>query len=152
MRWRDVKQGKIPKQKENKQKICSAPLAWRFKAFIIDMFMIYIPILYVTTYMVLGSKEAFLQNQFAIFIDTFLLGFILSIFVAKSGQSPGYKAYDMKVIDICTKEKPSFLKAFLRYVCFLISGATLVGLFVGWFRKDKRNLHDLMSKTMAVHV
>ncbi len=153
MRWRDVKQNRVLKpQNEPKKPVKVVPLSWRFKAFIIDMFMIYIPILYITTYMVLGSKEAFLENQIAIFVDTFLLGFILSIFFAKSGQSPGYKAYDMKIVDKTTLQKPSLLKAFWRYVCFLIAGASIFGLMVAFFRKDKQNLHDILSGTMAVNV
>ncbi len=153
MRWRDVKQNRVKKQEIKPQDdIKFVPVLWRFKAFIIDMFMIYIPILYITTYMVLGSKEAFLENQIAIFADTFLLGFILSIFIAKSGQSPGYKAYDMKVIDTKTAKKPSFFRAFWRYICFLIAGACVIGLFIAFFRKDKKNLHDLLSRTTAVNV
>ncbi len=119
----------------------------RFKAFVVDMFMIYIPILYITTYFILDGKEDFLSNQLAVFCDTFLLGLILSAFFAKTGQSPGYKAYELKLIDIQTKAKPSFGRAFFRYFCFLLSGATLFGLFVCFIREDKRHLHDLLSQT-----
>lgn len=154
MRWRNVKQKKFPKQKpQNEQQVQDfAPISWRFKAFIVDAFMIYIPILYFTTYVVLGTKEAFLQNQIAIFIDTFLFGLILSIFFSIKGQSPGYKAYEIKIVDKKTLKKPSFIKAFLRYFCFLIAGASGVGLILCFFRKDKQNLHDLLSQTKAVNV
>lgn len=152
MRWRDVKNKKFTPQQPTKKILISSPILWRFKAFIIDTFMIYIPILYITTYLILGSKEEFLANQIAIFVDTFLFGLILSIFFAKSGQSPGFRAYEMKLIDKKTMQKPTLLKAFYRYFCFLISGASVVGLFVCFFRKDKQNLHDLMSQTMAQNV
>lgn len=151
MRWRDVKQKKIPKSKP-KPAIKTVPISWRFKAFVIDMFMIYIPVLYITTYAILGSKEAFLENQIAIFIDTFILGFVLSLFIALKGQSPGYRAYDMRVIYSKTQKKPSFLRAFFRYICFLAAGASVVGLIICFFRKDKKNLHDLISQTEATYV
>lgn len=152
MRWRDVKNKKYKQEKPQKQVLISSPILWRMKAFITDSFMIYIPILYITTYLILDGKEDFLSNQMAVFVDTFLFGFILSIFFAKSGQSPGFRAYEMKLIDKKTMEKPSFFKAFFRYFCFLISGASVVGLFLCFFRKDKQNLHDIMSQTMAQNV
>lgn len=152
MRWRDVKNKKYKQEKPQKQVLISSPILWRMKAFITDSFMIYIPILYITTYLILDGKEDFLSNQIAVFVDTFLFGFILSIFFAKSGQSPGFRAYEMKLIDKKTMEKPSFFKVFFRYFCFLISGASVVGLFLCFFRKDKQNLHDIMSQTMAQNV
>lgn len=151
MRWRDVKNRKNLPKKEDKLLISSSIIS-RFKAFITDMFMIYIPILYITTYVVLDGKDDFLSNQIAVFVDVFLLGFILCIFFAKSGQSPGYRAYEIKLVDKKTLKKPSFFKAFWRYFCFLLSGASVIGLFVCFFRKDKQNLHDLISGTITQNV
>lgn len=148
MRWRNVKQKKFQKPKPKEKKTLSIFL--RIKAFIIDTFMIYIPILYFTTYVILGSKEAFLENQFAIFIDIFLFGFILTIFFSIKGQSPGYKAYEIELIDMKTEKRVKFLKAFWRYFCFLIAGASVVGLFLCFFREDRLNLHDILSKTKAI--
>lgn len=151
MRWRDVKQGKISTQNEESF-TPSCPITWRIKAFLIDLFMIYVPILYITTYLILGSKEAFLHNQFAIFVDVALLGVVLAIFVARSGQTPGYKAYDIKLIDTKTETTPSFFRAIFRYICFLFSSSFLVGIIFCFFRKDRKNLHDLLSRTMCVNV
>ncbi len=152
MRWRDVKQGKITPKNKAKCIINSASMITRFKAFVIDTFMIYIPILYITTYGFLNGKEDFLSNQLAVFIDTFLFGLILSMFFSKTGQSPGFKAYELKLIDNATGNKPTFLKAFIRYFYFLISGTTIVGLFMGFFRKDKKTLHDILSNTKVQNV
>ncbi|MFV0481028.1 MAG: RDD family protein [Campylobacteraceae bacterium] len=123
----------------------------RIKAFIIDMFMINMPILYITTYFILGSKEAFQNNPIAIFLCTLIFGIILSIFFAKSGQTPGFRAYEIKLIDIKTGSKPTFLRAFFRFFCFILSGFTLVGLFLVFFRKDGKNLQDILSKTIPVN-
>lgn len=150
MRWRDVKNKKINPKKESKSLPNIAPTILRIKAFIVDVFMIYLPILYITTYMILDGKDDFLQNELAIFIDTFLFGLVLVIFWVKSGQSPGYRAYSIQVIDTRTNEKPLFFRAVFRYMCFLVSGATFLGLFVFLFRKDKKHLHDIFSQTTSI--
>ncbi len=152
MRWRNVKNHKYSPPKKDEIKINYASPLSRFKSFVVDVFMIYTPILYITTYLILDGKDDFLANQIAVFCDTFLFGFILSIFFAKSSQSPGYKAYEIKLLDSKTMKKPSFLRAFWRYFAFLISGASLIGLILCFFRKDKQNLHDLLSRTIVVNV
>jgi len=51
-----------------KQKAKIAPIWARVKASIIDLFIIGMPVFYISTYLVLGGKEAFLNNQLAIFV------------------------------------------------------------------------------------
>ena len=114
------------------------------------MFFIAMPLLYITTYLVLGSKEAFQENQFAIAIVWLIYGLITSIFIAKSAQTPGYKFARIYLIDLKTGRKISFFKAFLRFVCFILAGFSIVGLFLCFFRKDKLNLHDLLTQTAPV--
>ena len=50
-----------------KQKARLAGIGARAKAFIIDLFLIGMPIYYLTTYVFLGGKDDFLHNQTAIF-------------------------------------------------------------------------------------
>jgi len=90
VRWRKLKQGKQskPNPATEEPSFKAAAIVARFKAWVIDMFMIYVPLLYVTTYIILDGKEAFQSNQWAIFIDTTLFGLILALFWAKKGQSP----------------------------------------------------------------
>ena len=133
-----------------KTKAGIAPIFLRIKAFIVDMFFIAMPLLYITTYLVLGSKEAFQENQFAIAIVWAIYGLITSIFIAKSAQTPGYKFSQIYLIDLKTGRKISFFKAFLRFVCFILAGFSIVGLFLCFFRKDKLNLHDLLTQTAPV--
>lgn len=152
MRWRNIKQQKKNQtpskiQEKNIKALHVSPILWRFKAFIVDTFMIYIPLLYITGYGILDGKDSFLSNHLAHFAVTFLFGLILSIFFAKNAQTPGYKAYSMRLVCKDTLQKPSFFRAFFRYFCFLISGASVFGLILCFFRKDKQNLHDLLSKT-----
>ncbi|MBO7369935.1 MAG: RDD family protein [Campylobacter sp.] len=133
-----------------KTKAGIAPIFLRIKAFIVDMFFIAMPLLYITTYLVLGSKEAFQENQFAIAIVWAIYGFITSIFITKSAQTPGYKFAQIYLIDLKTGRKISFLKAFFRFICFIVAGFSIVGLFLCFFRKDKLNLHDLLTQTAPV--
>lgn len=114
------------------------------------MFFIAMPLLYITTYLILGSKEAFQENQFAIAIVWLIYGLITSIFIAKSAQTPGYKFSQIYLIDLKTGRKISFFKAFLRFVCFILAGFSIVGLLLCFFRKDKLNLHDLLTQTAPV--
>ncbi|MBP3206847.1 MAG: RDD family protein [Campylobacter sp.] len=133
-----------------KTKAGIAPIFLRIKAFIVDMFFIAMPLLYITTYLILGSKEAFQENQFAIAIVWAIYGLITSVFIAKSAQTPGYKFAQIYLIDLKTGRKISFFKAFLRFVCFILAGFSIVGLFLCFFRKDKLNLHDLLTQTAPV--
>jgi uncharacterized RDD family membrane protein YckC len=142
MRRKNIKQVKVAP-------VISAPIFKRVKAFIVDMFMINMVVLYFMTYAVLGGKDEFRQNQPAIFICTIIFGFILSIFFAVKGQSPGYKAYNMELIDLKTEKKPYFFRAYFRFFCFIFSGVTIVGLLLAFFRSDKKCLHDILSDTIC---
>lgn len=129
--------------------IIASPLS-RIKAFFIDMFLISMPILYLTAYGFLDGKDSFKQNQLAIFIDWAIFGIILSIFFAISAQSPGYRAQNIYLIDTKNGKKVSFFQAIFRYICFIISGASILGILICFFRKDKLCLHDILSRSAAV--
>ncbi|NLC27527.1 MAG: RDD family protein, partial [Campylobacteraceae bacterium] len=104
----------------------------------------------ITTYLVLDGKDAFQSNQVAIFADTAIFGLILAFFWARNGQSPGLRAYNLHLIDIRSKTRPSFLRSLWRYFTFLLAGASVIGLLLAFFRKDKKNLHDLLSQTIVI--
>lgn len=153
MRFRKLKQqSKQDKQikEELKVQVHYARYVDRIKAFITDMFMIYAPILYIITYVFMGGKDNFLSSQFAPLIGMTLYGFIYAILLTKFGQTPGKKAYTIKVVDVKTKENISFFRAVLRFISFLFSATVLLGLLVPFYRKDNRALHDLISGTMVI--
>jgi len=153
MRFRKLKkQSKQLKQvkEELKAKVHYARYVDRIKAFITDMFMIYVPILYIITYGFMGGKEEFQASQYAPLIGVSLYGFIYAILLTKLGQTPGKKAYIMKVVDVKTKEKISFFRAIIRFVAFLFSATILLGLLVPFYRKDNRALHDLIAGTIVI--
>lgn len=119
MRWREVKKQQKSQNLKNKnakkgifgglrfkEKLQQIYAMERIKAFITDMFMINMPILYIATYIVLGSKEAFTNNQLAIFICVSLFGIILSLFFCISAQTPGYRYMNLKLVkDNCHVER-----------------------------------------------
>ena len=114
------------------------------------MFMINMPILYFTVYVILGGRDEFLNNQPAILICTLVFGIALSVFFAALGQSPGYKAYNIELADLKTGKKPYFFRAYFRFLCFILSGVTIIGLLFAFFRNDKRCLHDILSDTVCI--
>lgn len=132
---------------KTKAKIASRFL--RFKAFLIDIFLLYVPILYLF-YFTLGSKEAFLNNQFIIFLCPLLFGFLQALFLTKSAQSPGLKAYDLYLINIKTGKKLNFFQIIFRYIIFIVSFGLLIGFIVSFLRKDTLTLHDVLSQSTIV--
>lgn len=132
-----------------KQKAKIAPRIERAKAFLIDIFLLYVPVLYVC-YFVLGSKEAFLGNQAVIFACSAFFGVVQALFLSTKAQSPGLKAYDLYLIDIKKGRKLSFLRVILRYIVFLIGASLLFGLLMSFLRKDGLALHDLLSQSCIV--
>jgi len=151
-RWRDVKHNKIVTKEEKLPSFTiSSPLI-RVKAFVTDTFMILMPLLYIVFYLVMGSREEFAENMLAGWAYTFTPHFfiIISFWFFKS-QTPGYKAYDIKLVDNNLK-KPSLSRLIIRYFAFALSIPLVAGLFFALLRKDKKSLHDLASGTMPIKV
>ena len=149
MRFRKLKKQTKEKQ-PSKVKILYARYPDRIKAFITDMFMIYAPIMYILTYLILGGKDEFQASTLAPLIATTIYGVIYALFLSKTGQTPGKKAYEIKVVDYKTQEKISFFKAFIRFIAFLFSATILIGLLLPIFRKDNKMLHDLICSTIEI--
>lgn len=133
-----------------KQKARLASIGARAKAFVADLFLIGMPIFYLTTYVFLGGKDDFLHNQTAIFAANLAIGLICCAFFAVKAQTPGYRSQNIYLIDLRTGRKLSFVRVLLRYVYFLVAGASIVGLVLCFFRKDTLNLHDLLTHSAAV--
>ena len=123
----------------------------RFKAFITDIFMIYTPILYIATYAILGSKEAFRENQFAIFICFSLYCFILSILFSLKSQTLGYMYFNL-FLKSDSGEKIGFFLSLFRLILFCFSMSLIFGLIFPFFRKDGKAFHDYICKTKVVKI
>ena len=151
MRFRNIKKNNKKKTtQENIPKYMYSKYSFRVKAFITDMFMIYMPIMYVITYLVLDGKDEFQASELAPLIAVSLYGIIYAFLVSKFGHTPGKKAYDMKIVDDKTGKQISFFRALFRFVAFLFTASTLLGLLLPFYRKDKKALHDLVCSTLVV--
>ncbi len=155
MRFRKLKkQSKTKQDQQTKEKetLLYATIPDRIKAFITDMFMIYVPILYIITYAIMDGKDEFQSSDIAPFIGVLLYGIIYVLFLWKSGQTPGKRAYELKVVDFKTGNKITLIQAILRFIGFLFSATILIGLIFPFYRKDKRALHDLIADTVVIPV
>lgn len=141
----------------------------RIKAFITDMFMVNMPLLYFTTYVFLDGKDSFLHNQYAILACSLIYGIVLSLFFAFSSQTPGYRYVGLKLVHFCKENTESststhhskneasqaelsvgFIRAFIRYMLWVFGTSFLFGLAIGLFRKDGRCLHDILCGTYII--
>ena len=152
MRFRDLKKQSNKNNQTNKPKqvIHNRYYVYRIKALIVDLFMIYMPIMYIMTYFILDGKEALQESSLAPLLATTLYGLIYAAFLSKSGQTPGKKAYEIKVVDSKTLENISFFRSFLRFFAFLFTITTIIGVLIPLFRKDNRPLHDMLISTTTV--
>jgi uncharacterized RDD family membrane protein YckC len=157
-RWRDIKKGKTSNNTDATDKEIaqienqSASPLFRLKAFITDMFMIMMPIMYVTTYIILDGKDSFQGNEFAHWITMAVYGAITIIFWVIKGQTPGFKAYDLILIDDKTKKTLGVVSATLRYIIFIISAISILGVLLPFFRKDNKTFQDLVMNTSVIIV
>ncbi|MDD5399632.1 MAG: RDD family protein [Sulfurimonas sp.] len=152
MRFRNLKKNKKTIETKESLKLIYAPYSYRVKAFITDLFMIYAPILYLITYVAMNGKDDFQSSQLAPFAGVALYGVIYALLLNKFGQTPGKKAYEIKVVDDKSGENLTFVRAIFRFVAFLFTATTLLGLFVPFYRRDKKALHDLICQTLVVAV
>ena len=157
-RWRDTKKGNINKNVDKKnlntpkiENQSAAPL-FRLKAFITDMFMIMMPIMYITTYLILDGKDSFQSNDLAHWITMAIYGIITITFWVKKGQTPGFKAYDLILVDDKTQKTLGLGRATLRYIMFIISAISIVGAILPFFRKDNKTFQDLVMSTSVIIV
>ena len=152
-RFRELKKNSnTSQQTANDSSVVYARYSDRIKAFITDLFMIYTPILYVITYVVLGNKEAFQHSFWGPFSAVVLCGIIYALFISKTGQTPGKKAYRIKVVDAKTHENISFMRALLRFIAFLFGATILIGLLFPFYNKEKKAFHDMIANTIEIEV
>ena len=155
-RFRDIKQGKENKviieedSPVNKRDYASA--GSKIKAFLTDAFMLVMPIMYIVFYLIMGGREGFAEHKALGWVYILVpLVIAQTIFMFKSGQTPGYRAYNLTLIDDFTGEKPSFFVILFRNLCAVLSLFTLFGWVMMFFRKDSKTLHDLLSRTAVIY-
>lgn len=155
-KWRDVKQNRVLEEKSNSKikspKSDVASLPSRLKAFLLDTFLITTPILYIVIYLIMGSGEEFSQNRTMGWgIIFFVHSILILIFWLKNGQTPGLKAYDIKLVDNLTKQRVSVIQVIVRYITTLVAVVSIFLLFTPFFNKDKKTFQDILSNTIIIN-
>jgi uncharacterized RDD family membrane protein YckC len=154
-RFRDVKQGKgkeivSKKSPEKNQRNYSTP-GIKIKAFLTDSFMLVMPIMYVVFYLIMGGREGFSEHKAMGWVYILLpLVIVQTLFMFKTGQTPGYRAYHLTLIDEATDNKPSLFIILFRNLAAILSLFTFFGWIMMFFRKDHKTLHDLLSGTATI--
>ncbi len=150
--FRKLKKASKNRTTEKKSSLVYAPYLDKVKAFITDLFMIYTPILYITVYGVMGSKEEFQNSNLAPFIAVFLYGVIYAVLISKFGQTPGKKAYNIKVVSQNGEKNLSFFAAFIRFFFFLFGVTILIGVLIPFYNRQKKSLHDYMARSVEIKI
>jgi len=156
-RFRDVKQGKgtdtpVKKKSAPKLKRDYASKSSKLKAFLTDAFMLVMPLMYIVFYLVMGGREGFAEHKALGWLYILVpLVIVQTAFMFKTGQTPGYRAYDLTLIDESTGEKPSLFIILFRNSAAILSLFTIFGWLMMFFRKDSKTLHDLLSNTAVIN-
>lgn len=153
-RFRNIKQGKTrkPDEKKTAPTHAYAKAFTKIKAFLTDSFLLLMPIMYIVFYLVMGSREAFREHMLMGWIYILVpLVIVQTLFMAKSGQTPGFRNYNLEIIDDVTGKRPGIGMILFRNLCAILSFFTIVGWVMMFFRKDAKTLHDLLSRTAIVN-
>lgn len=113
--------------------------------------MLLMPIMYIVFYFVMGGREGFADHKAIGWLYILIpLVIVQTLFMFKTGQTPGYRAYNLYVIDAATGEKPSLFLSLFRNLSAVLSLFTFFGWIVMFFRKDAKTLHDFLSNTVVI--
>lgn len=166
MRWRDIKHKKNSTGSPKKATVHYAGFWSRTLGFVTDLFMIGIPITIVIMIFFgheqinsAGFSDALMQNQKAqehapdplasvVQLLLFMGSYIL--FWKTTGQTPGMKMARIKVVDASGFDRPTYLQLVTRFFGYFIS-LFFFGYLWGLLRKDRRMLHDLISRTAVIY-
>jgi len=153
-RFRDLKKGKIEKKVTSPSKPLSpyAKVSSKIKAFLTDSFMLMMPIMYIVVYLIMDGREGFRDHMLLGWLTIFVpLVIVQTLFMIKTAQTPGYRAYNLEIIDEHSGKKPTAFIILFRNFCAVLSVLTLLGWIMMFFRKDAKTLHDLLSGTAIIH-
>jgi uncharacterized RDD family membrane protein YckC len=165
MRWRTLKKIKHTISPQIPT-INYAPFSSRALGFLTDIFMIGLPIslLLVTIFgydqmHTAGAIDVITNNQKALQNPPNPLSSILQIVLFmvvtvelwhRYTQTPGKKLAHIRVVDAKTLAPATYAKLTVRFVGYFLSLISIVGFFMGYLRRDKRCLHDLISGTAVI--
>ena len=99
----------------------------------------------------MGSGQEFAQNRSLGWGIIFAIHFIIiAIFWLKNGQTPGLKAYDLKLVDNKTLSRVSVLQVIIRYFATLASIISIFFIFTPYINKERKTFQDIVSNTKII--
>ena len=151
-RFRDLKKSKaLDTETVETTTLPYGRASMKIKAFLTDSFMLMMPIMYVVIYLVMGDREGFESNMLMGWVYIFVpLVIVQTLFMMKTAQTPGYRAYNLQIVDAGTAQKPTPFIILFRNLCAVLSFFSLFGWMMMFFRKDAKTLHDLLSGTAVI--
>ena len=149
---RKLKRKQNKKEKVKKEIVfnCKSSLFDRFKAFTIDLFMILMPIMYITIYLIMGNREGFKENWATGWL--IILGanyLIVILFWLLKQQTPGLKAYELKIVTKKHK-KPNIIQLTIRFFATLLNFILIFPLIIPFLNKDRLTFQDIISRTCII--
>jgi uncharacterized RDD family membrane protein YckC len=150
MRWRDAKKKSVKSNSNfEEEKVIYGEFLARLFAIVMDMFMLILPI-NILVGLIFGFEALKNNDEVAGIAQLSLIVISTIAFWAKTGQTPGKKAFNLKVVDKNSLETASLFKLIVRYFAYFVSMISIIGFFIMFFRKDKANLHDIISGTVVI--
>jgi uncharacterized RDD family membrane protein YckC len=151
LKWRDAKKRKQIEKKEIQPEVIYGEFRARAFAIVMDSFLLLAPITIITGFIfgydALKDPEL---NQNAGNFQMFAYMVVTVAFWRVSRQTPGKKAFGIEIVDAKTLSDASLLQLVIRFTAYFLSMITLIGFFIPLFRKDRRALHDLISRTAVI--
>ncbi|MDR2904921.1 MAG: RDD family protein [Helicobacteraceae bacterium] len=118
----------------------------RAAAQLVDVFMILTPIIFLT-HIAIGYEE---KPLIAWAAHTAIYGAVIVWFSVAKGYTPGKKYARLIIIDTKANLTMTFPQAIWRFVCFI--STWFFGFIWAIARKDKRALHDILSRTRVIRL
>ncbi|MDR3347381.1 MAG: RDD family protein [Helicobacteraceae bacterium] len=124
----------------------------RLAALMVDTFMILFPITIALTVVFGYTEMKTSKPMIAGVIQMTIYGAIVIWCWVKKGYTPGKKLLRLIVIDDRTGKTIGFMQALWRFLAVFVSIISVIGLLLPIVRKDKKTLHDLLSRTRVIRI
>lgn len=129
----------------------NASVLIQIKAVLTDLFMLVMPLMYLSIYVILGGREGFAQNMALGWVYILIPYLVISvIFLIKTGQTPGLKAYEIKMVNTKDHKDINIFQVIIRQTLSILITMSIIGLFLPFFRKDHKTIQDIIASTTII--
>ena len=129
----------------------NASVLIQIKAVLTDLFMLVMPLMYISIYLILGGREGFAQNMTLGWVYILIPYLVISVlFLIKTGQTPGLKAYEIKMVNAKNHKDINIFQAIIRQLLSILITMSIIGLILPFFRKDNKTIQDIIASTTII--